>query len=66
MLQAARLIGRPANTVRRRSLGHRRTDQGKQHFEQPLIEAEGGCALPLSLIKLLELELLSSHRSEAA
>ena len=66
VLRAARLIGRPTNTVRRWSLGHRRNYQGEQRFDKPPIEADGEGDLPLSFLNLLELELLSSYRSEAA
>jgi uncharacterized protein (DUF433 family) len=64
--RAAGLVGRPANTVRRWSLGHRRKYHGEIKIDDPLIKADGSPALPLSLLNLLELQLLSEYRSEAA
>jgi uncharacterized protein (DUF433 family) len=64
--KAAELVDRPANTVRRWSLGHRRKYQGDVKVDEPLIAIDGSAALPLSLLNLLELQLLSEYRSEAA
>jgi uncharacterized protein (DUF433 family) len=64
--QAAELVGRRANTVRRWSLGHRRRYNGEIKFDEPLIKADGQAALPLSFLNLLELEVLSKYRDEVA
>jgi uncharacterized protein (DUF433 family) len=64
--QAAELVARPANTVRRWSLGHRRKYHGQIKIDDPLITVDGPPALPLSLLNLLELRLLSDYRNEAA
>ncbi|MGH2903623.1 MAG: hypothetical protein ACRDK7_08585 [Solirubrobacteraceae bacterium] len=65
--QAAEIVGRPANTVRRWSLGHRRKYQGRPAVDDPLIAVDGDPAgLPLSFLNLLELQLLSRYRNEAA
>jgi uncharacterized protein (DUF433 family) len=64
--RAAELVDRPANTVRRWSLGHRRKYHGEVKIDEPLITTDGSAALPLSLLNLLELQLLSEYRSEAA
>jgi len=64
--QAAELVNRPPNAVRRWSLGHRRKYHGEVKIDKPLIEADGSAALPLSLLNLLELQFLSDYRNEAA
>lgn len=64
--QAAGLVNRPPNAVRRWSLGHRRKYHGEVKIDKPLIEVDGSAALPLSLLNLLELRFLSDYRSEAA
>ncbi len=65
--QAAEIVGRPANTVRRWSLGHRRKYQGRPAVDHPLISVDGDpVGLPLSFLNLLELQLLSRYRNEAA
>jgi uncharacterized protein (DUF433 family) len=66
IVRAAELVDRPANTVRRWSLGHRRKYHGEIKVDEPLIRIDGSSALPLSLLNLLELQLLSEYRSEAA
>jgi uncharacterized protein (DUF433 family) len=47
-------------------LGHRRKYQGQFKVDDPLISVDGPPALPLSFLNLLELQLLSSYRNEAA
>jgi uncharacterized protein (DUF433 family) len=64
--RAAELVGRPPNTIRRWSLGHQRTYQGHATVDSPLIDVDGREALPLSFLNLLELQLLSHYRNEAA
>ncbi len=65
---AAELIGRPAETVRRWSLGHRRSYQGRPAIDQPLISADGkpDDGDVLSFLNLLELRMLSRYRDKAA
>jgi uncharacterized protein (DUF433 family) len=64
--RAAELIGRPPNSIRRWSLGHRRKYQGQIRVDEPLVDVDGPSALPLSFLNLLELQLLSHYRNEAA
>jgi len=64
--RAAELVGRPPNTIRRWSLGHRRTYKGQIKVDDPLIDVDGPSALPLSFLNLLELQLLNHYRNEAA
>ena len=64
--RAAELVGRPSNTIRRWSLGHKRTYQGQAKVDDPVIDVDGPTALPLSFLNLLELQLLSHYRNEAA
>jgi uncharacterized protein (DUF433 family) len=64
--RAAELVGRPPNTIRRWSLGHQRMYKGQPTHDDPLIEVDGRPALPLSFLNLLELQLLSHYRNEAA
>lgn len=64
--RASELVGRPPNTIRRWSLGHRRKYQDQIKVDDPLIEVDGPSALPLSFLNLLELQLLSHYRDEAA
>jgi uncharacterized protein (DUF433 family) len=65
---AAPLVGRPAETVRRWSLGHHRTYQGRPAIDEPLISADGKRdeAQVLSFLNLLELRMLSHYRDQAA
>ncbi len=64
---AAELIGRPPETVRRWSLGHRRTYQGRPAVDEPLIVADGRPeSEELSFLNLLELRMLSRYRDKAA
>jgi uncharacterized protein (DUF433 family) len=63
---AAELVGRPPNSIRRWSLGHRRKYQGQVKVDDPLISVDGPSTLPLSFLNLLELQFLSNYRNEAA
>jgi transposase-like protein len=61
--EAAALVGRRAETVRRWSFGHERTYKGKPRRDEPLIHADGERgALALSFLNLLELRMLSLYR----
>ncbi|MGH2878497.1 MAG: hypothetical protein ACRDK4_02685 [Solirubrobacteraceae bacterium] len=67
--EAGPLVGRPAATVRRWSVGHRRRYNDALKEDAPLIvldgdPSEGG--MVLSFLNLLELRVLSSYRDEAA
>lgn len=65
VVEAADLVGRTADSVKRWSLGYDRTYKGKPVRDEPLIEADGPEELPLSFLNLLELELLSHYRNDA-
>jgi uncharacterized protein (DUF433 family) len=67
--KAGMLIGRPAETVRRWSLGHRRNYKGRPVADGPLIVLDGSpddSRVVLSFLNLLELQMLSTYRDEAA
>ncbi len=67
--QAALLVGRRPDTIRRWSVGNPRSYQGQSVFDKPLIEADGvrhDGQLPLSFLNLLELQMLSRYRDDAA
>jgi uncharacterized protein (DUF433 family) len=69
MAEAGGLVGRPAETVRRWSLGHRRRYKGQPATDHPLIVVDGDpekSRIVLSFLNLLELRMLSSYRDEAA
>jgi uncharacterized protein (DUF433 family) len=69
MTEAGRLVARPAETVRRWSLGHRRRYNGQPATDEPLIVVDGKpeeSRIVLSFLNLLELQMLSSYRDEAA
>lgn len=66
---AAQLLGRPMQTIRRWSIGNRRRYRGYEVFDEPLIAIDGEAGrdrLPLSFLNLLELRMLSQYRNEAA
>jgi len=65
--EAASLVGRPANTLRRWSVGNRRRQGDRLVTDEPLIAIDGdrGSGLPLSFLNLLELRMLSSYRDGA-
>lgn len=66
--EAAALVGRPSNTLRRWSIGNQRRQGGELVVDEPLIAIDGerGAGLPLSFLNLLELRMLSSYRDGAA
>ncbi len=69
MVEAGPLVGRPAETVRRWSLGHRRRYNDQPKEDAPLISVDGDPTegkVVLSFLNLLELRMLSSYRDEAA
>jgi hypothetical protein len=70
LTEAAGLVGRPVETVRRWSLGHDRVYDGKPRTDAPLIPADGDRdkkgRLVLSFLNLLELRMLSQYRHQAA
>lgn len=67
--QAAALVGRPADTIRRWSVGNPRRYRDQHVVDEPLIEVDGergAGKLPLSFLNLLELQMLSRYRDDAA
>jgi uncharacterized protein (DUF433 family) len=69
MAEAGPLVGRPVETVRRWSVGHRRRYNGQPAQDAPLIVVDGDpdkSRTVLSFLNLLELRMLSSYRDEAA
>jgi uncharacterized protein (DUF433 family) len=65
--EAAALVGRRAETVRRWSFGHERSYKGELRRDEPLIPADGERGgLALSFLNLLELRTLSLYRGDAA
>lgn len=69
VVDAAQLLSRPTQTIRRWSLGNRRRYKGDVVFDQSLIVIDGESGrdgLPLSFLNLLELRMLTHYRTEAA
>ena len=67
--EAAALVRRQASTVRRWSVGHQRVYHGAQAVDEPLIVLDGkadGATPALSFLNLLELQMLSRYRTQAA
>jgi uncharacterized protein (DUF433 family) len=67
--EAALLVGRPAPTVRRWSVGNWRIYRDRPTKDEPLIRIDGGTEpgeLPLSFLNLLELRFLASYREGAS
>jgi hypothetical protein len=67
--EAAALIKRPPDTIRRWSLGHARSYKGRPRTDEPLIHADGdrrAGGVALSFLNLLELRMLSGYRHGAA
>lgn len=64
--QAAALVDRPPETVRRWAFGHDRRYQGEPVHDLPLINADGeiGAGPSLSFTNLLELQMLSRYRGD--
>lgn len=68
--EASRLIGRPAQTLRRWSIGNPRLYRGERRTDKPLIRIDGQFEtrndVPLSFLNLLELRFLASYREAAS
>ena len=64
--EAARIVGKPSETIRRWSIGHSRTYKGKPASDQPLIKTDGNDVLPLSFLNLIELRFLAGYRVSAS
>lgn len=65
--EAAALVGRRPETVRRWSFGHERSYKGEPRRDEPLVPADGERGgLALSFLNLLELRTLSIYRGDAA
>lgn len=62
--EAARLVARPSETIRRWAIGHQRVYRGKPATDKPLIQIDGSVeqGLPLSFLNLIELRFLASYR----
>jgi uncharacterized protein (DUF433 family) len=63
--EAARLVERPTETIRRWAIGHQRLYQGRPATDEPLIQIDGSAErdrLPLSFLNLIELRFLASYR----
>lgn len=63
--EAARLVERPTETIRRWAIGHQRLYQGRPATDKPLIQIDGSAErdhLPLSFLNLIELRFLASYR----
>jgi uncharacterized protein (DUF433 family) len=65
--EAARIINKPAETIRRWSVGHSRKYRGGRATDQPLIQIDGlRETVPLSFLNLIELRFLASYRAGAS
>jgi hypothetical protein len=67
--EAAALVGRPPETIRRWSFGHDRSYRGIPKTDEPLIHPDGDRrvgGVALSFLNLLELRMLSGYRHGAA
>ncbi len=65
--EAARIVDKPAETIRRWSVGHRRKYRGKQATDEPLLRIDGDREkVPLSFLNLIELRFLASYRTGAS
>ena len=63
--EAAQLVARPTETIRRWAIGHHRLYRGERATDKPLIQIDGSAerdALPLSFLNLIELRFLASYR----
>lgn len=61
--EAARIIGKPPETIRRWSVGHSRKYRGRLATDRPLIQIDGDREqIPLSFLNLIELRFLASYR----
>jgi uncharacterized protein (DUF433 family) len=64
---ASLVIGRPAPTVRRWTLGHSRKYRGETRMDPPLITPDGSeSSAPLSFLNLIELGFLVSYRDQVS
>jgi hypothetical protein len=63
--EAAHIVGKPSETIRRWSVGHRRTYKGRAATDKPLIQVDGSETLPLSFLNLIELRFLAGYRGAA-
>jgi uncharacterized protein (DUF433 family) len=67
--EAAGLVGKPTNTVRRWTVGNRRQRGDQAIYDRPLIAIDGSTGrdqLPLSFLNLIELRMLARYRDDAA
>jgi uncharacterized protein (DUF433 family) len=65
--EAARIIDKPVETIRRLSVGHSRKYRGERALDDPLIQIDGNReAVPLSFLNLIELRFLASYRTGAS
>lgn len=65
--EAARIIDKPAETIRRWSVGHSRKYRGERATDEPLIQIDGDREkVPLSFLNLIELRFLASYRAGAS
>jgi hypothetical protein len=65
--EAARIVRKPPETIRRWSVGHSRKYRGKPLTDRPLIQIDGDRhKLPLSFLNLIELRFLTSYREAAS
>jgi uncharacterized protein (DUF433 family) len=65
--EAAQIIDKPAQTIRRWSVGHNRNYRGERAIDEPLIQIDGDREMvPLSFLNLIELRFLASYRTSAS
>jgi uncharacterized protein (DUF433 family) len=64
--EAAHIVGKRPDTIRRWSVGHSRTYKGKLASDPPLIQCDGDDNLPLSFLNLLELRFLAGYRDRTS
>ena len=67
--EAATVVDRPSQTLRRWALGHKRVYRDRPTVDAPLIQIDGSTErgeLPLSFLNLLELRFLASYRTQAS
>ena len=65
--EAARIIDKPVETIRRWSVGHSRKYRGERALDEPLIQIDGNReTVPLSFLNLIELRFLASYRTGAS
>lgn len=65
--EAARIVGKPPETIRRWSVGHSRKYRGRPAKDKPLIQIDGDRErVPLSFLNLIELRFLAGYREAAS